>query len=76
MKPQLFTNVQVFDGEGTDPYPAEVLVEGNRIKTVARGSDPQMARDGAEVIDGGGNTLMPGLTEGHAHVTFTNMSST
>ena len=27
---------------------------------------------GAEVIDGGGNTLMPGLTEAHAHISFTN----
>jgi len=69
MRPQLFSNVQIFDGEGTDPYPGEVLVEGNRIRAVARGTGPLLARDGAEEIDGGGNTLMPGLTEGHAHVT-------
>ncbi|HWA44253.1 MAG TPA: amidohydrolase family protein [Hypericibacter adhaerens] len=71
MKPQLFTNVRIFDGEGTAPFPGEVLIEGNRIKTVAKGGG--LARDGAEVVDGGGNTLMPGMTEAHSHITFTNI---
>jgi imidazolonepropionase-like amidohydrolase len=70
MNPQLFTNIQIFDGTGAQPYPGEVLVEGNRIKTVAKNG--KIARDGAEVIDGGGNTLMPGLTEAHGHITYTN----
>ncbi len=70
MKPQLFTNLRIFDGTGALPYPGEVLVEGSRIKTVAKGGT--IARDGAEVIDGGGNTLMPGLCEAHGHITYTN----
>ena len=70
MKPQLFTNVQIFDGTGAQPFPGEVLVDGNRIKTVAKNG--KIARDGAEVIDGGGHTLMPGLTEAHGHITYTN----
>ena len=70
MQPQLFTNVMIFDGEGTSPFPGEVLVEGKRIKTVAPGGG--IARDGAAIIDGDGNTLMPGLTEAHSHVTYTN----
>src|SRR5436190_21728086 len=69
MKPQLFANVGIFDGTGDDIYPGEVLVEGNRIKTVARGRN-QIARDGCEVFDGAGGTLMPGLTEAHAHITY------
>ena len=72
MKPQLFTNIRIFDGNGTKPFAGEVLVEDNRIKTVAKGG--KIARDGAEVIDGGGNTLMPGLTEAHGHITYTNIS--
>ena len=72
MKPQLFTNVGIFDGTGDDIYPGEVLVEGNRIKKVARGKKKQIARDGCEVVDGGGGTLMPGLTEAHAHITYNN----
>ncbi len=70
MKPQLFTNIKIFDGNPTNPYPGEVLIEGNRIKTVAKNG--KIARDGAEVIDGGGNTLMPGMTEAHGHITYTN----
>ena len=72
MKPQLFTNVRVFDGEGTQPFPGEVLVEGNRIKAVAKGGG--LARDGAELVDGGDHVLMPGLTEAHGHITFTNVT--
>ncbi|MEQ8355197.1 MAG: amidohydrolase family protein [Kiloniellaceae bacterium] len=65
----LFTNVQVIDGSGAAPFAAEVLVEGNRIKTVARDS-AALPRDGVEVVDGKGRTLMPGLIESHAHISF------
>lgn len=67
----LITNVSVFDGTGSPSVPGEVLVEGNRIKAVARGGeriDPQ----GAEVVDGAGGTLLPGLVEPHTHLTFPN----
>ncbi|WP_425406361.1 amidohydrolase family protein [Hwanghaeella sp.] len=65
----LFTNVRVFDGEGGDPFSGEVLVRDNRIKQIARDGE-SIAAPGAEVIDGGGGILMPGLIESHAHVTF------
>lgn len=67
----LFTNARVFDGSGTPPSPGEVLVEGNRIIAVATGGEA-IERAGKEVIDCGGNTVMPGLTEAHGHVTYTN----
>jgi imidazolonepropionase-like amidohydrolase len=70
MSPQLFTNVRIFDGSGSKLFPGEVLVEGNRIKAVSRNGG--ITAPGAEVIDGGGNTLMPGLTEAHGHITYTN----
>jgi len=70
----LFTNVSVLDGSGAPPFAGEVLVEGNRIKEVAKaGAKP--ARDGAAVVDGGGATLMPGLIESHGHISFCNVSS-
>jgi imidazolonepropionase-like amidohydrolase len=71
MKATLITNVRVFDGTGSPSLPGEVLVEGDRIKTVALGGehiDPQ----GAETVDGAGGTLTPGLVEPHSHLTFPN----
>ncbi|WP_043662513.1 amidohydrolase family protein [Streptomyces xylophagus] len=65
----LFTDVQVFDGSGRDPFPAQVLVEGDRITAVAA----RVARDlrsEARVIDGHGGTLLPGLVDAHAHLGF------
>lgn len=69
MNAKLFTNVMIFDGTGSGLFPGEVLVEGNRIKKVAKGAG-QIAAQGAEIVDGGGATLMPGLIESHAHIGF------
>jgi imidazolonepropionase-like amidohydrolase len=69
----LFKNVNVIDGSGAAPARAEVLIEGNRIREVAPrigGAGGGGAAGGARVIDGGGATLMPGLIEAHAHLTF------
>ncbi len=65
----LFTNVQVLDATGEEPYGAEVLVTDNRISKIARDGTSIAAPD-AEVVDGNGGTLMPGLIESHAHVSF------
>ena len=65
----LFTNVRIFDGSGAPPFPGEVRVAGNRIDAVAAGAGP-LPRDGARLIDGRGRTLMPGLVEAHAHLTW------
>ncbi|MEU6407849.1 amidohydrolase family protein [Microbispora sp. NPDC046933] len=65
----LFTDVRVFDGTGRDPFPAEVLVTGNRVAAVAD-RVPADQRAAARVIDGGGGTLIPGLVDAHAHLGF------
>ena len=31
---KIFTNVMIFDGSGSDPFPGEALIEGNRIGEV------------------------------------------
>ena len=69
MGQRLFINVRVLDGTGSATYPGEVLIEDNRIKAIAKGGTG-LPRDHAEVIDGGGATLMPGLVEAHAHPSF------
>jgi imidazolonepropionase-like amidohydrolase len=65
----LFKDVNVLDCTGAAPYAGQVLVEGNRVKAVApKGST--IPAEGAQVVDGGGATLMPGLIESHSHMTF------
>ncbi len=70
----LFTNVRIFDGSGEHPFTGEVLVQGNRIKQVGRGSRTVPA-NGHTVIDGAGCTLMPGMTEAHTHLSWNNAGS-
>lgn len=65
----LFSNAKIFDGSGRAPFPGEVLVSGNRIETIS-GAPTAIPRAGAEVIDCGGRTLMPGLVESHAHLSW------
>src|SRR5437868_4233610 len=65
----VFTNVRILDGTGTLPYSGSVLVSGNRIRQVGRGS-AAIAPAGATVIDGAGATLMPGMCEAHTHFSW------
>lgn len=65
----LFREAMVWDGSGAPAYPADVLVEGAKIKTIAPANE-RLAADGATVIEARGRTLMPGLVEGHAHISF------
>ncbi|MDW6023137.1 amidohydrolase family protein [Mesorhizobium sp. BAC0120] len=68
-RPLLFTNIRLFDGispslrEGV-----QVLVDGNRIKSVHSGGEA--APENAMTIDGGGRVLMPGLIDAHTHLTL------
>ncbi|MCA3178994.1 MAG: amidohydrolase family protein [Burkholderiaceae bacterium] len=74
MADTLFTNVRIFDGTGALPYAGEVLVRGNRIRGVAKGART-LPVTGATVIDAGGATLMPGLTESHTHFAWNDQPS-
>ena len=68
MERTVFTGGAVFDASGADPVPGEVIVEGDRIVEVRSGW-----REGhgtARVVNIAGRTIMPGLIESHAHLTF------
>src|SRR5262249_7751012 len=60
----------LIDGTGVEPvHNAVVLVEGDRITAVGREADLGIP-DGAEVIDLGNETIMPGLVDPHQHITI------
>ncbi len=71
----LYTNVRVLDGSGEYPYTGEVLVEGNRIRELVRGSNRFPGAGDVEVIDGAGATLMPGLCDAHTHFSWNNAAT-
>jgi imidazolonepropionase-like amidohydrolase len=71
----LFRNVRVYDGRGTSlSAPTSVLVRGNEIAAIGAGA--VTAGPTAEVLDGGGRTLMPGLIDAHVHVAFQSVPQT
>ncbi|MCB1688231.1 MAG: amidohydrolase family protein [Halioglobus sp.] len=71
----LIKNVSIFDGTGRKPFAGSVVVAGNRIEAVTDATPADAAR--AEVIiDCGGKFLMPGMTEGHAHLSFDSFTCT
>lgn len=63
------TGAMIWDGSGRDPYPGQVVVRGDRIHAVAPAAE-RLDAGGCEAVDGGGATLLPGLVEGHAHISF------
>lgn len=70
----LFANARIIDGTGTRPFAGEVLVDGQRIVDVdaaGRLRVPPATRR----VDCGGATLMPGLVEPHAHLSFVDQAT-
>src|SRR5919106_2471210 len=65
----VFRNARVIDGSGAAPFAGDVLVEGNRIAHIAP-PGKLAPRTPASQIDCAGATLMPGLIEPHAHLSF------
>ena len=74
MAKTLFKNVMIFEGTGKTLVPGEVLVQGNRIHAVA-GPGESLNAEGAQVLDAGGATLMPGMVNTHCHLTYNNGTS-
>src|SRR5262249_56068406 len=60
----LFQNVRIFDGKHTTlSAPSNVLVRGDKIERISAAA---ITAD-AQVVDGGGRVLMPGLIDAHWH---------
>jgi len=68
----LITNAVIFDGTGAAAARGDLLVDGNAIVAVGK-----VDGSGADrVIDAQGMFLMPGMVEGHAHLSFENVTAT
>jgi len=67
MSRTIFKGARVFDGTGTDPAPADVVVEDGRIVDVGSGLD------GDESLELAGRTILPGLFDCHTHVTISHV---
>ncbi len=65
----VFTGGQVFDGTGAAAFPGEVVIDGDRVVEVRQGHHPDL-HGGHDVVDATGHTVMPGMVESHAHLTF------
>lgn len=71
----LIKGATIWDASGAAAFAGDVLVEGNRIRAVSR-TPGQLSHADAEVVDGAGKFLMPGMTEGHAHLSFEAVAAT
>jgi imidazolonepropionase-like amidohydrolase len=64
----LINNALIFDGSGSASYPGSVCITDDRISHVLPNPIKPLAGD--TVIDAQGKTLMPGMCEAHAHLTW------
>lgn len=69
MTATLFINGLVWDGLSDTRYPAELLVDGERIAAISR-QPGDLPRGGAQLVDAAGATLIPGLVDAHGHLSF------
>lgn len=59
----LLRNGTIIDGDGSEPYCADILIEGQRITRMA----PAIEAPQAQVFDCTGLTLTPGFIDSHTH---------
>lgn len=65
----IFTNARVFTSNEAQPRAEAVAINGNRIAFVGNTSDAEPWRGPrTRVIDGRGNTLLPGFIDSHFHL--------
>jgi imidazolonepropionase-like amidohydrolase len=66
----IISDARLFDGSGAPLRPATIVVRGDRIERVAEAGEAVEPEAGDTVIDGRGKTLMPGMVEAHAHLSW------
>lgn len=66
----LIRDARIFDGSGNAPQVGSVLIDGQHIARVELGVGALAAAAADTTIDAAGRTLMPGMVEAHAHLTW------
>jgi len=61
---------RIFDGTGTPARSGTLVIQRNRITKILAADSTDWPRD-ARIIDVAGKTVMPGLTDLHTHITYT-----
>src|SRR5580692_10100215 len=64
----MIRNTRVFIGDGTVKENATVLVHDGKIVDIFDGAGPDADKLRADVIEGSGKTLLPGLIDVHVHL--------
>ncbi|MDN2480922.1 N-acyl-D-amino-acid deacylase family protein [Vibrio agarivorans] len=59
----IIKNVEIFDGQGNEPYTADLAIKGDRIAKIGQIE----AADSTVYIDGSGLSLAPGFIDVHTH---------
>ena len=76
-EPVLFTNLRLFTGVDEEVIDnGAVWVDGQYVRYAGRAADIGPAADGVRRVDLGGQFVMPGMTESHAHISYTNNGPT
>jgi imidazolonepropionase-like amidohydrolase len=66
----VISNVGIFDGTGSPPSRGTVIVRDDRIENVLPEGVSFGSQRGDVLIDGLDGTVMPGMVEAHAHLTW------
>jgi len=74
-RPLVITHVTVIDATGKSPLAAmTVVITGDRIVTIGKSAEVSLPR-GAQVVNGAGKFLIPGLWDAHVHLSWTTASA-
>ncbi|HSF54333.1 MAG TPA: amidohydrolase family protein [Algoriphagus sp.] len=66
----LITDVNIFNGKDEKITKANILIEGNLIKTISENPIPTDRSGNTLILSGNGKYVMPGLIDAHSHMLF------